>query len=158
MRQFYYVIQTLLRGRGSNITKIISLTLGLFVGILLFARVAFEMSFDSSYREADKLCVINADYYIGGERWAPMQVVMAPVPEAVRDFFPEEIESATVVSRSGGDKTLFNGSIRMQPRIILSDSLFFRTMGINVLKGIPAELVNPEVFVCISEFCSQSFW
>lgn len=157
MRQFYYVIQTLLRGRGSNITKIISLTLGLFVGILLFARVAFEMSFDSNYKEVDKLCVMNAEYYIGGEKGAPMQVVMAPVPAAVRDFFPEEIESATVVSRWWGDNTLFNSNIRMQPRIVLSDSLFFRTMGIEVLKGIPAELANPEVLFVSQSFARRAF-
>lgn len=29
MKQLYYTIQTLLRGRGSNIIKVISLTLGL---------------------------------------------------------------------------------------------------------------------------------
>lgn len=157
MRQFYYVIQMLFRGGGSNITKIISLTLGLFVGILLFARVAFEMSFDSNYKEVDKLCVMNAEYYIGGEKGTAMQVVMAPVPATVRDFFPEEIESATVVSRWWGDNTLFNSNIRMQPRIVLSDSLFFRTMGIDVLKGIPAELANPEVLFVSRSFARQAF-
>ena len=35
MKQLYYTIQTLLRGRGSNVIKVISLTLGLLVGILL---------------------------------------------------------------------------------------------------------------------------
>ena len=49
MKQLYYTIQTLLRGRGSNVIKVISLTLGLLVGILLFARVAFELNYDSYY-------------------------------------------------------------------------------------------------------------
>ncbi len=47
MKQFYYTIQTLLRGQGNNMIKIVSLTLGLFVGILLFSRVAFELNYDS---------------------------------------------------------------------------------------------------------------
>ena len=42
MKQIYYVIQTLLRGRGSNIIKVISLGLGLTMSILLFSRVAYE--------------------------------------------------------------------------------------------------------------------
>lgn len=37
MKQIYYVIQTLLRGRGSNIIKVISLGLGLTMSILLFS-------------------------------------------------------------------------------------------------------------------------
>lgn len=44
MKQIYYVIQTLLRGRGSNIIKVISLGLGLTMSILLFSRVAYEQS------------------------------------------------------------------------------------------------------------------
>ena len=55
MRQLYYVIRTLLRGRGSNLIKIISLGLGLTMSILLFARVAFEQSFDKCYKDYDNL-------------------------------------------------------------------------------------------------------
>ena len=55
MRQLYYTFRTLLRGRGGNLTKIISLTLGLLVGILLFARVAFELNYDSYYQEPENL-------------------------------------------------------------------------------------------------------
>lgn len=49
MKQLYYVIRTLLRGRGSNIIKVISLGLGLTMSILLFSRVAFEQSYDTCY-------------------------------------------------------------------------------------------------------------
>ena len=53
MKQIYYVIQTLLRGRGSNIIKIISLGLSLTMSILLFSRVAYEQSFDTCYKDYD---------------------------------------------------------------------------------------------------------
>ena len=55
MKQIYYVIQTLLRGRGSNIIKIISLGLSLTMSILLFSRVAYEQSFDTCYKDYDNL-------------------------------------------------------------------------------------------------------
>ena len=44
MKELYYVIQTLIHGRGANLIKVISLTLGLTVSILIFAREAFELS------------------------------------------------------------------------------------------------------------------
>ena len=44
MKQIYYVIQTLLRGRGSNIIKVLSLGKALTMSILLFVRVVFEQS------------------------------------------------------------------------------------------------------------------
>lgn len=55
MKQLYYVIRTLLRGRGSNIIKVISLGLGLTMSILLFSRVAFEQSYDTCYKDYDDL-------------------------------------------------------------------------------------------------------
>ena len=55
MKQIYYVIRTLLRGRGSNIIKVISLGLGLTMSILLFSRVAFEQSYDTFYKDYDNL-------------------------------------------------------------------------------------------------------
>ena len=65
MKQIYYVIQTLLRGRGSNIIKIISLGLSLTMSILLFSRVAYEQSFDTCYKDYDNL------YQIG--RYLPLR-------------------------------------------------------------------------------------
>lgn len=157
MRQLYYSIRTLLRGWGSNLTKIISLTLGLFIGILLFSRVVFELSFDSGYKEADKLCVINATYIIGGEIKSPNQVVMGPIPQAISDAFPEGIESATVVSRWYGENTLFKDNVRLQPQMVMADSLFFQTMGIEVISGDPRELTNPEVLFVSQSFAREAF-
>ena len=53
MRQLYYTIRYLLRGRGGNVIKVLSLTLGLGVGLILFARVAFELSFDTFFDQVE---------------------------------------------------------------------------------------------------------
>ena len=42
MKQIYYAIQSTLHGRGSNVTKVISLSLGLTIGVLLFSQIAFD--------------------------------------------------------------------------------------------------------------------
>lgn len=158
MRQLYYTFRTLLNRRGLNLAKIISLTLGLFMGILLFARVTFELSFDNHYYEADKLCAVNVTvHYKDGEKKGPYPTVMAPVPAAISENFPEDIESATVVRVQSRSNTLFNGSTRLEPKVILADSLFFRTMGIEVLKGNPYELGNPETMFISESFARKAF-
>ena len=45
MKELYYVIQTLIHGRGANLIKVISLTLGLTVSILIFAREAYQFNY-----------------------------------------------------------------------------------------------------------------
>ena len=49
MRQLYYTVQILLRGRGSNFIKLVSLTLGLLIGILLFSQIVYELSYESIF-------------------------------------------------------------------------------------------------------------
>ena len=52
MKQIYYVIQTLIHGKESIPFKVISLALGLGMSILLFARVAYEQSYDTCFTTA----------------------------------------------------------------------------------------------------------
>ena len=61
MKQLYYAIQTILHGRGSNVTKVISLSLGLTVGILLFSQIAFELSYEKCYPEAGNLGIVRSN-------------------------------------------------------------------------------------------------
>ena len=63
MKQIYYAIQSILHGRGSNVTKVISLSLGLTIGILLFSQIAFELNYEKCYPEADRLVLVRG----GGE-------------------------------------------------------------------------------------------
>ncbi|MCS2470945.1 hypothetical protein NXU89_15970 [Bacteroides uniformis] len=63
MRQLYYTLQTLIRGKGSNLIKIISLGLGLAVSILIFSRQAFELNYDTCYKDMN-VCVLSKQYGI----------------------------------------------------------------------------------------------
>ena len=59
MRQIYYSIRTLLRERSSNIIRIISLSLGLTIGILLFSQIAFELNYEQCYPESERLAIVR---------------------------------------------------------------------------------------------------
>ena len=137
MKQIYYVIQTLLRGRGSNIIKVISLGLGLTMSILLFSRVAYEQSFDTCFKDYDNLYQVWSIFSVKGEKFEPQEWNCGPVAGAILENFPKEVESAVSLSTSMVSAPLYNGSVRLDDRKIAADSLFFRTMGIDVLNGNP---------------------
>ena len=67
MKELYYVIQTLIHGRGANLIKVISLTLGLTVSILIFAREAFEFNYDTCYEDFPKKWKVPQQRISGGE-------------------------------------------------------------------------------------------
>ena len=153
MRQIYYTILTLVRGRNSNVIKVISLTLGLFIGIILFARVAYELSYNTGYNEADRL------YVILSQRTAdamPGNAIRAFVPQILMDNFPQEIEAGTLVKELG-EYAYYIGNQRLTGQTILADTLFFRTMGISVTSGEAIGLAVPNHVFVSEEFALRAF-
>ncbi len=111
MRQLYYTIQTLIRGRGSNLIKIISLTLGLFVGILLFASVAFQLSFHNFFRQPELLYLTYMTNIQNGVEGKAFSYTFGPLSAALKENFPKEVENATIL-RDWGDVVLYNATIQ----------------------------------------------
>ena len=158
MKQLYYVIQTLLRGRGSNIIKVISLGLGLTMSILLFSRVAYEQSFDKCFNDTDNLYQIWSVFTTNGEKHEPSQANCGPVAGAILENFPKEVEAATSIGRWLVSNPLYNGSVRFDDQKVAADSLFFRTMGIEVLSGDPErDLIQPDVIFLSERFAKKIF-
>lgn len=157
MKQIYYVIQTLLRGRGSNIIKIISLGLSLTMSILLFSRVAYEQSFDTCYKDYDNLYQIWSVFTVKGEKYPPQEQNCGPVAGTILENFPEQVEAATSTCY-WKNSPLYNGNIRFDEKKIVADSLFFQTMGIEVLSGNPVkDLQQPDVIFLSDRFAKKIF-
>lgn len=145
MKQLYYTIQTLLRGRGSNVIKVISLTLGLLVGILLFARVAFELNYDSYYSEPENLCITLRTGISDGIKKEPNIDNYGKLAEAIRENFPDEVEDATVLDLFS-QSPLYHESKKMEHVILAtSKSHVFSTLGIKVLLGDVSQLDRVDV-------------
>lgn len=157
MKQLYYVIRTLLRGRGSNIIKVISLGLGLTMSILLFSRVAFEQSYDTCYKDYGDLYQIYSIFSAEGEQFEPQKQNCGPVAGAILENFPKEVEAATSIAYFVSSP-LYNGSVRIDARKILADSLFFKTMGIEVLSGNPEKDLMQNDVIFLSDDLAQKIY
>ena len=145
MKQLYYTIQTLLRGRGSNVIKVISLTLGLLVGILLFARVAFELNYDSYYSEPENLCITLRTGILDGIKKEPNIDNYGKLAEAIRENFPDEVEDATVLDLFSQSPLYHEGKKMEHVILATSKSHVFSTLGIKVLLGDVSQLDRVDV-------------
>lgn len=143
MRQIYYVIRTLLRGRSSNVVKVISLGLGLTMSILLFARVAFEQSFDKCFKDYENLYQVFSIFTMNGEQLEPQDQNCGPVAGAILENFPKEVEAATSYCLWVNDP-LYHGSVRFEVRKLAADSLFFPDDGNRGLKRNSGERFSPK--------------
>lgn len=158
MRQIHYVIQTLLRGKGSIPFKVISLGLGLAMSILLFARVAYEQSYDTCFRDYDRIYQVWSQFVMNGEKLEPQTMNMGPLAGAILESFPKEVEMATCTNRYLASWPLYYGNHRFNESKICADSLFFQTMGIEVLSGNPVQdLQQPNVIYLSKSLAERMF-
>lgn len=133
MRHFYYTIQTLLHERGVNIIKIISMTLGIFVGILLFSCVAFQLSYYNFCPQSEQLYVTYMD--------GPLLMVLF---SGYAWELPERSGGCHHIE-GHGNKCFYNGNVRLTESTIYADEHLFSTLGLKLLIGKAEELTCPDV-------------
>lgn len=158
MRQIYYTLQTLLRGHGATGIKLVSLSLGLLVGILLFSQIAYELSYENCYPEPEQLVLVrsvitnqNTGEIVGDDGLSYDETVFAPLAPAMAEYMPQWIESATVVYPFQ-EYDVYKDRKLIDAHYIMADTCFFRTMRIEVLKGNTQDFLIPGC-----AFVSQAF-
>lgn len=164
MRQIYYSIRTLLRERGSNIIRIISLSLGLTIGILLFSQIAFELSYEKCYPEAERLAIVRCQTtnlstgeIMGDDGTNYDYTVFDPVAGVLAQDMPEEVESASCVYPFKDFNIYSEDKLLSDVNYILVDTCFFQTFGISVLKGNPKDLIMPGSAFVSEHFAHEAF-
>ena len=158
MKQIYYVIQTLLHGRGSYAIKIISLGLGLTMSILLFSRVVYEQSFDTCFKEYDHIYQLWSYWKVNGEVHGPNESNVGSLAGGLLEGMPDEVECATSIGHWVVSSPLYNGNIRFDEEKVAADSLFFKTLGIEVLSGDPVnDLAQKDVIYLSRRMADKIF-
>ena len=164
MRQIYYSIRTLLRERGSNIIRIISLSLGLTIGILLFSQIAFELSYEKCYPEAERLAMVRCQMtnlstgeVMGDDGTNYDYTVFDPVAAVLAQDMPKEIESASCVYPAKEYHIYNEDKLLPDVNYIFVDTCFFQTFGIPVLRGNPKDLIMPGSVFVSEHFARETF-
>ena len=91
MNTIYYAIQNIIRGKDSTIIKVVSLSLGLFLSIVLFALVGTQLSYDSVYQD-------NEDIYVVETEWSDNED--KPVSRSVSQFIFSSINPPNNITYS----------------------------------------------------------
>ncbi len=143
MKRISYLFRGLLHAKGNNLTKIVSLTIGLTTGILAFGYCVFETDYDSFHRDADR--IYRVDY----------QIPLALMEEINREI--PEIEVSTALSQRipatyrYKEHQIYGGEIR------LADTSFFHLFSFRLLSGDPQALQDPNKFFISEKLARMLF-
>lgn len=158
MRQIYYTLRYLLRSGGNNGIKIVSLTLGLAMSLVLFTQIAFDMSYDHFIPDVDHIYRIRRIWNMGNDKQDNnTPVINAPVPGAMMKELAE-VEKATVRTSWTYDADYFSDNEQeFTVKTMIADSLFFDLFGFPLLQGDLQGLKKPDA-IYLSESAARRIY
>ena len=129
--------------------KVLSLGIGLAVGIVLIAKVFFELSYDSFYKDIGRVYNINT--------WISMQgneKDYGQVSGAVAVGFMEEVPGVEAGTRTtyvfNGDTYLDEDGNKLKATLVCADTCFFKVFDRPILAGDPAKALGNWGSVMVS--------
>ncbi len=138
-----------MRRNSDILIKVLSLGIGLAVGIVLIAKVFFELSYDSFYKDIDRVYTINT--------WISMQgneKDYGQVSGAVAVGFMEEVPGVEAGTRTtfvfNGDTYLDEDGNKLQATLVCADTCFFRVFDRPILAGDPVAVLGKWGSVMVS--------
>ena len=129
--------------------KVLSLGIGLAVGIVLIAKVFFELSYDSFYKDIDRVYTIRTWYSQQGDEHDYGQV-----SGAVAVGFMEEVPGVEQGTRTtfvfDGDTYLDEDGNKLRGTLICADTCFFKVFDRPILAGDPEQALSKWGCVMVS--------
>ena len=140
---------TIMKTKSDIIIKVLSLGIGLAVGIVLIAKVFFELSYDSFYKDIDRVYNINT--------WISMQgneKDYGQVSGAVAVGFMEEVPGVEAGTRTtyvfNGDTYLDEEGNKLKATLVCADTCFFKVFDRPILAGDPVKALGKWGSVMVS--------
>ena len=138
-----------MRRNSDILIKVLSLGIGLAVGIVLIAKVFFELSYDSFYKDIDRVYTINT--------WISMQgneKDYGQVSGAVPVGFMEEVPGVECGTRTtyvfNGDTYLDEDGNKLKATLVCADTCFFKVFDRPILAGEPVKALGKWGGVMVS--------
>ena len=130
-----------MRHNSDILIKVLSLGVGLAVGIVLIAKVFFELSYDSFYKDIDRVYTINTWYSHQGE-----EKDYGQVSGAVAVGFMDEVPGVEAGTRTtyvfNGNTYLDENGNKLSGTLVCADTCFFQVFDRPILAGDPVKVLG----------------
>ena len=130
-----------MKTKSDILIKVLSLGVGLAVGIVLIAKVFFELSYDSFYKDIDRVYTINTWYSMQGE-----EKDYGQVSGAVAVGFMDEVPGVEAGTRTtyvfNGNTYLDENGNKLSGTLVCADTCFFQVFDRPILAGDPVKVLG----------------
>ena len=157
MRNLNIALRSLFKKERHNMTKILSLSVGLAVALVLIAKICFERSFDSFYPDVERVYrLVEYGSMNGGDPFEFSQTPGAVAP-AMKEEVPG-IEAATRLTYVTGKGTRITAGDKrryLADNVLMADSCLFDVLPRPVLSGDPKKVLARPGYAMISRSLAE---
>lgn len=150
MKNISIAIRSLFKKERNNLIKVLSLGIGLAMGLVLISRVYFDLSYDDFYPDTDRLYLVQENVKFGGDFSGPINQVSGGVAPGMKAELPE-VEAATRIETLGENVFFTADKSKYTATFILADSCYFDVLPRPVLLGDARDVLSRPLYALISE-------
>jgi hypothetical protein len=154
--------RTLARNKTYSVINIAGLAVSIASCLVLFFIVRYELSFDTFHTNRNKIYrIVNEVEYDGVMEYG--EGIPAPLPEAVRQDFPQLKEVATILNIPGSQIDILDAqqtevsTYREDRGLFFAEPQFFNIFTYQWLHGSPVSLSEPNTAVLSRETAEKYF-
>lgn len=153
INSFEYTYKYLVKARGTLLTRVLSITIGLIIGILVFAYLGFKFSYDKCYTDSDRIYQLRSHYNNEGASSSIALTSAAIAPELVSAM--PQIETSTRLAQPFYYDMSYEEEV-FAVHFSVVDTSFFDIFDVDIIQGNPKEIFLSESDVMISESLAKT--
>ncbi|WP_278832948.1 ABC transporter permease [Porphyromonas cangingivalis] len=151
MNELKFAYRRLLRSKGLNTIKVLSLGLGFAISFVMLAKVAFELSYDTVFTDADRIYHVKTLSETNGVE-NDYKYISGAVAPGMKAEIPQ-VELATRYTGISGGSKLYTDDKRGYnfDEAVLADEYFFEMFDQKILAGDPKEILTTALRCMVSD-------
>jgi putative ABC transport system permease protein len=151
MKTILIAFRSIFKKGKNNLIKIISLGVGLAVGLVLIAKVFYEQSYDDFFPDSERIYRIH-ELYLMEDKLQPYHRVSGGVAPGLKAEIAE-IETATRITNIGEENTTFLtlDKRKYKGNFYLADTCLFDMFPQNILVGDPKDVLARPMYAMVSK-------
>lgn len=156
MNPFVYALRTLFKNGQGNAIKILSLAVGLAMGLVLIGKVYFELTYDNFYPDSERIYQIQSNFQQGDEDPRTFGQVSGAVSGGFKAEIPQ-VEEATWLTFLGRDLNFYTPDKQHYTggAVVLADNTLFDVIPRPMLIGDAREALSTPSSVLISRSVAE---
>lgn len=147
---FLFAFRYLLKMRGSSLTRVISLTLGLGVGLVIFSYVNYVLTFDRFFPDRERIYQV---WDVGNDDVSSSMI--APLGPAMAEEMPP-VEAATRL-RGTFNYELYRNDDAFDAHYLAVDTMFFDVLDFGLVQGDGRQFTGKDKIMLSESFARTVF-